>query len=361
MPKILCIEDEMSLRQVLIEELQDAGYETVEAKDGMQGLAAIQREHPDLVISDIRMPKMDGHQLLSTLRGRHPEHAELPFLFLTANGDRQAIIEGRKLGADAYLTKPVDYELLLVEVESRLAQVARMTRHKEEELVRLYKAMSSQAAAAALPEAVARAAAPAPAGCRLVQVYAASGEACPMSLLGRHAGPGDLDALAGDLQLLADAGEIIHADLKAGLRRFLVVDVHASTANPDKDFNQWRGVYDQMPDALQSQLGVRLIGLESSRILALANGLVKRMGRCSRAQFLEVDRHGLEILADMVLGLRFVSIDAALLAEPASALRQRIRSHIEALHAKGVKLLLRNCATPEARRRNDDLWADFYC
>jgi CheY-like chemotaxis protein len=60
------------------------------------------------VICDITMPVMDGHTLLSELRSNHPERSELPFLFLTALADRDNLVKGKKLGADDYLTKPVD-------------------------------------------------------------------------------------------------------------------------------------------------------------------------------------------------------------------------------------------------------------
>lgn len=142
MAKILCIEDEASIRQDIVEELHDAGYETLTAGDGKAGLAAIKKHKPDLVLCDITMPKMDGFQLLAELRNNHPEFADLPFVFVSALADKKQIVEGKALGADDYLTKPIDFDLLLATVQSRLRQVERMTAKKEKELVKLYKAVA---------------------------------------------------------------------------------------------------------------------------------------------------------------------------------------------------------------------------
>lgn len=134
MSRILCIEDEPALRQVIIEELILAGYETVEAKDGVEGLSAILESKPDLVLCDITMPKMSGHELLQNLRDGHPEHADLPFIFLSALADKTDVIRGQNLGADDYLTKPVDLDILLSTVETRINQVNRMDQLKQADL-----------------------------------------------------------------------------------------------------------------------------------------------------------------------------------------------------------------------------------
>lgn len=143
MVRILCVEDEDLIRKLIVEELEDEGYETVEAADGEQGLEAILTYKPDLVLCDVNMPVMDGHKLLATLRDDHPELADMPFIFLSALADRKDIIAGRKLGADEYLTKPIDFEMLLVSVQARLDRVDRMDAHKQQQMVKLYKALSS--------------------------------------------------------------------------------------------------------------------------------------------------------------------------------------------------------------------------
>lgn len=141
--KILCIDDEPELRETIVEELTDVGYETVEADNGRTGLAAIVEKQPDLVLCDINMPEMDGTQLLQNLRVNHPDLADMPFIFLTAQADRSAVLNGKKLGADDYLTKPIDFELLIATVEARLGQVRRMEAKQEQQLVKLYRTVSS--------------------------------------------------------------------------------------------------------------------------------------------------------------------------------------------------------------------------
>ncbi len=121
---LLCIDDEPELRMLLVEELEDAGYRVLEAENGEEGLSMILSERPDLVLSDVSMPGMNGFELLATLRREHPAiSARLPFVFLTALGDRDSQIRGRKLGADDYLVKPVDFDLMLATIESRLARL----------------------------------------------------------------------------------------------------------------------------------------------------------------------------------------------------------------------------------------------
>jgi class 3 adenylate cyclase len=130
---ILCIEDEEPLRRLITAELRDAGYETIEAADGRAGLAAIREHQPDLVLCDVNMPGMNGYELLSQLRDNHPHLAEAPFVFLSALADRRDVIAGKRLGADDYLTKPVDIEVLIATVEARLMQVERLERRFDAE------------------------------------------------------------------------------------------------------------------------------------------------------------------------------------------------------------------------------------
>lgn len=156
MAKILCVEDEELIRKLVVDELTDEGHETIEASNGEEGLAAIMKYKPDLVLCDVNMPGMDGYQLLTTLRENHPELADMPFIYLSALADRKDVIGGRKLGADDYLTKPIDFEMLLNSVETRLNQVNRMEARKQGQMVKLYKALSGDddtGAEALVPEA----------------------------------------------------------------------------------------------------------------------------------------------------------------------------------------------------------------
>jgi DNA-binding response OmpR family regulator len=123
--KILCIEDDRETAALIAEELLDRGYEVTIAHDGREGLSAILRVMPDLVLSDISMPAMSGFELLEQLTALAPRFSNMPFVFLTALTDRDNELKGRQLGADDYVTKPIDFDLLAMIVEARLKAVAR--------------------------------------------------------------------------------------------------------------------------------------------------------------------------------------------------------------------------------------------
>lgn len=123
--KILCIEDDRETADLIAEELFDRGFEVAVAHDGQQGLAAILRGAPDLVLSDVSMPIMSGFELLERLTAVAPRFANVPFVFLTALADRDNELKGRQLGADDYVTKPVDFDMLVAIITARLARVAR--------------------------------------------------------------------------------------------------------------------------------------------------------------------------------------------------------------------------------------------
>ena len=123
--KILCIEDDRETAALIAEELLDRGYEVILAHDGREGLAAILRTMPDLVLSDISMPAMSGFELLENLIALAPRFSKMPFIFLTALTDRDNELKGRQLGADDYVTKPIDFDMLAAIVTARLNGVAR--------------------------------------------------------------------------------------------------------------------------------------------------------------------------------------------------------------------------------------------
>jgi DNA-binding response OmpR family regulator len=123
--KILCIEDDRETAALIAEELLDRGYEVILAHDGREGLAAILRTMPDLVLSDISMPAMSGFELLQNLIALAPRFSKMPFVFLTALTDRDNELKGRQLGADDYVTKPIDFDMLAAIITARLAGVAR--------------------------------------------------------------------------------------------------------------------------------------------------------------------------------------------------------------------------------------------
>jgi DNA-binding NarL/FixJ family response regulator len=123
--KILCIEDDRETAALIAEELIDRGYDVSVAHDGREGLAAILKIMPDLVLSDISMPAMSGFELLEQLIGLAPRFAKMPFVFLTALTDRDNELKGRQLGADDYVTKPIDFDVLATIITARLNGVAR--------------------------------------------------------------------------------------------------------------------------------------------------------------------------------------------------------------------------------------------
>lgn len=131
---ILCVEDEEDLRRDLCEELREAGYTVREAADGEAALRQLADCRPDLVLCDISMPGLDGYDVLRLLRERHPDQAETPFVFLSALANPREVIAGKRLGADDYLVKPVDFDLVLATVEARLRQIARIRTRSREEL-----------------------------------------------------------------------------------------------------------------------------------------------------------------------------------------------------------------------------------
>jgi DNA-binding NarL/FixJ family response regulator len=124
MKRILVIEDEPQTRENLVTILEMEGYQPLTASDGRAGLEAAKRELPDLVLCDVMMPEMDGYAVLEGLRA-HPETISIPFIFLTAKGDRKDLRAGMNLGADDYLSKPVTTAELLDAIGTRLQ------RHRE--------------------------------------------------------------------------------------------------------------------------------------------------------------------------------------------------------------------------------------
>lgn len=123
--RILCIEDDHETARLIAEELADRGFETSVAYSGQEGLLAIMRRPPDLVLCDVSMPTMTGFDVLERLKEIAPRLGTIPFVFLTALADRENELKGRRLGADDYVSKPIDFDRLFFIIEARLAGVAR--------------------------------------------------------------------------------------------------------------------------------------------------------------------------------------------------------------------------------------------
>ncbi len=121
-PLILCAEDEPQLLRDICDELHAAGYRVAQAPDGAALLHQLTRCTPDLVLCDIMMPGLDGFDVLARMRRDHPHLAHVPLVFLSALSMTDAIIRGKRAGADDYLTKPINFDLLLSTIEARLRQ-----------------------------------------------------------------------------------------------------------------------------------------------------------------------------------------------------------------------------------------------
>lgn len=120
---ILCVEDEDDIRNLLVEEISEAGFATLEATNGKQALELIIRKWPDIVVCDITMPEMNGHQLFAEIQMNHEQLANIPFIFLTALSDKDNMVTALKAGAADYLTKPVDFDLLMAKIQGCVARL----------------------------------------------------------------------------------------------------------------------------------------------------------------------------------------------------------------------------------------------
>ena len=116
-PRVLVVDDEAMLADLLAQALRHEGWETATAKDGLDALAKATSFHPDVVILDVQMPRMDGLETLERLRARDPE---LPVLFLTARDAVADRVQGLRAGADDYVTKPFRLAELLARVRALL-------------------------------------------------------------------------------------------------------------------------------------------------------------------------------------------------------------------------------------------------
>src|SRR5689334_21015576 len=119
--KILCVEDDRETAALIAEELVERGFEVRTAHNGQEGLLAILKDKPDLVLCDLSMPIMSGFEVLERLNEVAPQLGHIPFVFLTALTDRDNELKGRHLGADDYVTKPIDFDVLTAIINARLA------------------------------------------------------------------------------------------------------------------------------------------------------------------------------------------------------------------------------------------------
>lgn len=132
MNKILVIEDHARMRANLGLMLEMEGFKAVLAENGPKGVELARSEKPDLILCDIMMPGMDGYAVLKALR-EDKATATVPFIFLTAKGERFDVRVGMNSGADDYLTKPVERDDLLAAIASRLERKQAEREHTREQ------------------------------------------------------------------------------------------------------------------------------------------------------------------------------------------------------------------------------------
>jgi DNA-binding NarL/FixJ family response regulator len=123
-PRVLCIEDDPATIELLVEVLADEGFDPIVARDGVEGVSKFS-ERPNVILCDVDMPHMSGFGVLQELRKSAGQLRNIPFLFITAYGSRESHLKARRLGCDDFITKPLDFELLVEVVRSRLAQTPR--------------------------------------------------------------------------------------------------------------------------------------------------------------------------------------------------------------------------------------------
>jgi CheY-like chemotaxis protein len=122
--KVLIVDDTHTLRSLVQIYLLAHGWEFEEAKDGAEGLAKVRASRPDVVISDVKMPVMDGFELCAAIRS-DPKLRDVPVVLLTMLGDEPSRARGRLVGASAFLTKPISPDTLREAVRAAVAAKGR--------------------------------------------------------------------------------------------------------------------------------------------------------------------------------------------------------------------------------------------
>jgi signal transduction histidine kinase len=142
MKKIAVIEDNEDIRILLVEILTCQGFECVVAPNGYIGIQKIIEHEPDLVLCDIMMPELDGYEVLQAIR-KSATVGNIPFIFLTAKIEPSDFREAMNLGADDYLTKPIDADLLIEVINNRLARLDSLKIEIKNEIQKIKDNLSS--------------------------------------------------------------------------------------------------------------------------------------------------------------------------------------------------------------------------
>lgn len=124
-PKILVAEDERDIRELIVFSLQLSDYEVIEAANGEEAVSKALGLLPDLILLDVRMPKMTGYQACRTLKTEQATK-DIPIVFLSAKGQELEIQQGKDLGAEAYFLKPFAPDELIEQVQNILKKYNRL-------------------------------------------------------------------------------------------------------------------------------------------------------------------------------------------------------------------------------------------
>lgn len=133
MTKILVIEDEDQVREIILEMLEAEEFNAIGAENGSVGVQLALEQIPDLILCDVMMPELDGYGVITALR-QNPATETIPFIFLTAKASKPDIRQGMDLGADDYLTKPFTLNELLAAISTRLEKKKTIDKQAQEKL-----------------------------------------------------------------------------------------------------------------------------------------------------------------------------------------------------------------------------------
>jgi len=125
--KILCVEDEVDIRENIVEILRDEGFEVMAAVDGAEAFEILKNNQDiELVLSDIMMPNLSGLELLDKVRNSKFDHCNVPFILLTALSSKDDVINGSKVGANDYIIKPIDFDILIAKISEKILNSTRI-------------------------------------------------------------------------------------------------------------------------------------------------------------------------------------------------------------------------------------------
>ena len=113
--KVLTVDDSRTIRNMLLVTLNNAGFETIQAEDGVEGLEVLEDANPDVIVTDINMPRLDGFGFIEGVR-RNEKFRAIPILVLTTESDAEKKNRARQAGATGWITKPFNAEALLIAV-----------------------------------------------------------------------------------------------------------------------------------------------------------------------------------------------------------------------------------------------------